>query len=178
MALSLIHIYRFFLSLKIMYNVCNVACNQLHFVLFKAAAGHGGRANAQTAGHKRRQGLVRHGVFIGGDMYLLSLIHILQKVRLLNRYDVEGLSKELFDRAVRTVFSEPQLDNVTEALGKDEAVVFAVEYLPGQFDQRADSAAQCIQILSQGARPLVRSARVYRLYGQLGDADIAAIRCV
>ena len=100
----------------------------------------------------------------------------LNKVRLLNRYDAEEISEELFRYAVRTVFSEPQLDLVSEEPDLGDAAVFAVEYLPGQFDQRADSAAQCIQILSQGERPLVRSARVYALYGTLTDAELAEIK--
>jgi len=99
----------------------------------------------------------------------------LQSVRVLNRYDVEKIDENLFRYAVNTVFSEPQVDNVSYDVpcGK---IVFAVEPLPGQFDQRADSAAQCIQILSQGERPLVRTAKIYVLEGQLSDADIAAIR--
>ncbi len=99
----------------------------------------------------------------------------LQSVRVLNRYDVENIDKDLFDYAVDTVFSEPQVDNVTYALPKGQ-VVFAVEPLPGQFDQRADSAAQCVQILSQGERPLVRTAKVYVLEGDLSQADVAAIQ--
>ena len=99
----------------------------------------------------------------------------LQSVRVLNRYDVEKIDENLFRYAVNTVFSEPQVDNVSYDIpcGK---IVFAVEPLPGQFDQRADSAAQCIQILSQGERPLVRTAKIYVLEGQLSDVDIAAIR--
>ncbi|MBR2603251.1 MAG: phosphoribosylformylglycinamidine synthase, partial [Clostridia bacterium] len=107
----------------------------------------------------------------------------LEKVRLLNRYDAEDMDPELFETAVREVFSEPQLDNTCRELEEVESTggerpdaVFAVEYLPGQFDQRADSAAQCIQILSQGERPLIRSARVYLLYGKLSEAEIAEIR--
>ncbi len=101
----------------------------------------------------------------------------LTRVRLFNRYDAEGLSRELFDSAIRTVFSEPQLDLVSEELRLEEdALVFAVEYLPGQFDQRADSAAQCIQILSRGERPLIRSARVYALYGSLTEQELAALK--
>ena len=81
----------------------------------------------------------------------------LETVRVLNRYDVENLEKTLFDYAINTVFSEPQVDDVRfeVPVGK---VVFAVEPLPGQFDQRADSAAQCIQLLGQCERPIVRSA--------------------
>ena len=104
-------------------------------------------------------------------------IRALEKVRLLNRYDIENISRELFDYAVKTVLSEPQLDDVFYALPEtDASAVFAVEYLPGQYDQRADSAAQCIQILSQGERPTVRSARVYLLFGELTAEDVRAIR--
>ncbi len=99
----------------------------------------------------------------------------LASVRILNRYDVERIDEDLFRYAVNTVFSEPQVDNVTYEVPVG-AVVFAVEPLPGQFDQRADSAAQCIQILSQGDRPAVRSAKVYVLEGTLTEADTAAIK--
>jgi len=99
----------------------------------------------------------------------------LHSVRVLNRYDVEKIDEKLFSYAVNTVFSEPQVDTVSYDVPNGQ-VVFAVEPLPGQFDQRADSAAQCIQILSQGERPLVRTAKIYVLEGQLTDADIAAIR--
>ena len=101
----------------------------------------------------------------------------LTSVRLLNRYDVENIDEALFGQAVRTIFSEPQLDTVTDTLTYAEgATVFAVEPLPGQFDQRADSAAQCIQLQSQGDRPTVRSAKVYVLEGTLSEADITAIK--
>ena len=104
-------------------------------------------------------------------------IAALQSVRVLNRYDVENIDEALFDQAVRTVFSEPQLDTVTDTLTYAEgATVFAVEPLPGQFDQRADSAAQCIQLQSQGDRPTVRSAKVYVLEGVLTEADVAAVK--
>ena len=106
---------------------------------------------------------------------LLGVEH-LERVRILNRYDVEHITPELFDYAVKTVFSEPQVDLVMRKVDTDGASVFAVEYLPGQFDQRADSAAQCIQIISQGERPDVRTARVYLLYGALTDAELAAIK--
>ncbi|MBQ3010232.1 MAG: phosphoribosylformylglycinamidine synthase, partial [Oscillospiraceae bacterium] len=72
----------------------------------------------------------------------------LSDLRLFNRYDVEHIEKELFDYAVGTVFSEPQQDVTYSELPETDAAVFAVEYLPGQYDQRADSAAQCIQIIS------------------------------
>ena len=96
-------------------------------------------------------------------------------VRVLNRYDVENIEEDLFRYAVNTVFSEPQVDDVSFDVPQGK-VVFAVEPLPGQFDQRADSAAQCIQILSQGDRPTVRSAKVYVLEGALTDEDVAAVK--
>ena len=99
----------------------------------------------------------------------------LSSVRVLNRYDVDKIDGELFAYAVNTVFSEPQVDNVYYDVPQGK-VVFAVEPLPGQFDQRADSAAQCIQILSQGERPLVRSAKVYVLEGELTEEHVAAIK--
>ncbi|MBE6933183.1 MAG: phosphoribosylformylglycinamidine synthase [Ruminococcaceae bacterium] len=104
----------------------------------------------------------------------LLQISSLTNVRILNRYDVEHIDRELFEQSIKTVFSEPQLDMVSEDFEAD-GIVFAVEYLPGQFDQRADSAAQCIQIISQGERPTVRTAKVYVLEGELSEADIAAI---
>ena len=110
------------------------------------------------------------------DIRNLLRIESIQDVRILNRYDVENISQELFDYAVKTVFSEPQLDVVSSELDGDGASVFAVEYLPGQFDQRADSAAQCIQIISQGERPTVRTAKVYMLYGALTDEQLAEIK--
>ena len=84
----------------------------------------------------------------------------LTAARVLNRYDVEMIDESLFRYAVNTVFSEPQVDNVSYEVPAG-GIVFAVEPLPGQFDQRADSAAQCIQILAQCERPLVRTAKVY-----------------
>ena len=96
----------------------------------------------------------------------------LENVRLFNRYDAENITEDLFRYAVKTVFSEPQLDTASASIQLPGAYVFAVEALPGQFDQRADSAAQCIQIISQGERPLIRTAKVYALYGALTDEDI------
>ncbi len=104
-------------------------------------------------------------------------ISSLEKVRIINRYDAENISQELFDYAVKTVFSEPQVDIAFAELDADkDSTVFAVEYLPGQFDQRADSAAQCIQIISQGDRPTVRNARVYVLAGKLTAEDVEKIK--
>ena len=103
-------------------------------------------------------------------------IKSVEKIRILNRYDAENITEELFNYAVGTVFSEPQLDDVYTEIDNDGAVVFATEYLPGQFDQRADSAAQCIQLISQGDKPSVASARVYMLYGSIPTEDIEKIK--
>ena len=102
-------------------------------------------------------------------------ISTLNGIRVLNRYDAENIEASLFSYAVNTVFSEPQVDNVSYQVPTGDTV-FAVEPLPGQYDQRADSAAQCIQIISQGNRPTIRTAKVYVLEGNLTDEQIAAIK--
>lgn len=113
---------------------------------------------------------------------------------IINMYDVEGITDELFNQCVPTVFSEPQVDNASldlpvegvrmGAAGSGEGVVevpegislFAVEPLPGQFDQRADSASECIQLISQSERPTVRAVKIYVLEGSLSDEAMAAIK--
>ncbi len=110
------------------------------------------------------------------DINTLLQINSVTSLRVINRYDAENITKELFDYAVNTVFSEPQLDNTYRELENDGAAVFAVEYLPGQFDQRADSAAQCIQLISRGDRPLIRTAKVYMLYGDITAEELKAIK--
>ena len=103
-------------------------------------------------------------------------INSIEKIRIFNRYDAENITAELFDYAVKTVFSEPQLDTATKVINTDGAIVFATEYLPGQFDQRADSAAQCIQLISQGEKPVIQSAKVYALYGKITNEELAKIK--
>ncbi len=103
-------------------------------------------------------------------------ISALKGLRIINRYDVENIEKELFEKAEKTIFSEPQLDITSNEMDFEGLTVFAVEPLPGQFDQRADSAAQCIQLQSQGERPIVRSAKVYILDGNLSIEDIESIK--
>ena len=126
---------------------------------------------------EKKPALANEAAGIYSDLSLLLGIQGLQGVRLLNRYDVENVSEELFRAVTGTVLSEPQLDVVTEEIPEgDFAAVFAVEYLPGQFDQRADSAAQCIQIISCGERPTVRTARVYLLEGELTPEDVEKIK--
>ncbi|MBQ7245743.1 MAG: phosphoribosylformylglycinamidine synthase [Firmicutes bacterium] len=101
----------------------------------------------------------------------------LSGLRILNRYDVEGLPEEEFHAAINTVFSEPQVDKTyLEYEAKEGETVFAVEYLPGQFDQRAESAAECLQLLHKSKRPLVKSAKFYILKGELKPQHIKAIK--
>ncbi len=126
---------------------------------------------------EKKKELAHEAMSLRADVVNLLGIKGLRDVRLINRYDAENISDALFESSKNTVFSEPQTDICTESIETEGAAcVFAVEYLPGQFDQRADSAAQCIQIISQGERPLIRSAKVYVLYGDLTDSDIAEIK--
>ena len=111
---------------------------------------------------------------------LKDSLHIdcIDDLRLLNRYDIEGLSDEICDSASKTIFSEPNLDVVyKENVEYDkDAKVFAVEYLPGQYDQRADWAAQCVQIINEGQRPNINSAKLYILTGDIDDELFAKIK--
>lgn len=102
----------------------------------------------------------------------------LRGIRILNRYDAEGLGEEDFRLARGTVFSEPAVDVCYENLPelKENETVFAVEYLPGQFDQRADSCEQCIQILTQGERCKVKNARIYIISGKLSESEMARLK--
>lgn len=124
---------------------------------------------------EKREELANEAKSLLSDLRTLLGIEHLVSLRIFNRYDVENIEEELFDYCKKTVFSEPQLDIVTDELPVDDAKVFAVEYLPGQFDQRADSAAQCIQIISRKEKPLVRTAKVYMLYGNVTEEEIAKI---
>ena len=107
-------------------------------------------------------------------------ISSLTGVRILNRYDVEGVSPQVYAQAAATVFSEPQVDAVYEEELPDmtgaPCRLVAVEALPGQYDQRADSASQCIQLQTGGERPLCATAAVYILQGQVDDADLAKVK--
>ena len=99
-------------------------------------------------------------------------------VRELIRYDVENISDEVFEKACKTVFAEPPVDDLyLEKFDVAEgARVFSVEFLPGQFDQRADSAVQCVQFLDENAAPIIRSATTYVIEGTVTDAEFEAIK--
>ena len=125
---------------------------------------------------EKKEGLQHEAAGLLGEMKSLLGITALENIRVLNSYDVELQDKALFDRAVRTVFSEPQVDNAFARLPQGDFVAFAVEPLPGQFDQRADSASQCIQLMTKGDRPTVRTAKVYLLEGNLSPVDVEKIK--
>ncbi len=125
---------------------------------------------------EKRPELAHEANALCSELRNLVGINALRSVRIINRYDVENIADKLFEEAVNTVFSEPQLDNVSDEIDAKGGIVFAVEYLPGQFDQRADSAAQCIQIISCGERPVIRTAKVYVLGGELSDGEVETIK--
>ena len=104
-------------------------------------------------------------------------ITALEDLRIINRYDAQGLSEEEFNLAVKTILSEPNLDNVSFELDiPEDWRSFVTEYLPGQYDQRADSAAQCIQLLTAGERPDVLSAKVIAVKGNITDEEFDKIK--
>ena len=125
---------------------------------------------------EKKNGLDNEAKALKNELVSLLGITSLENVRVLNRYDLEGLEKSLFDYAKSTVLSEPQLDIISEEPNLECDRLFATEFLPGQFDQRANSCAECIQMISKGDRPLVRSAKVYCLYGNLDDAQLEQIK--
>ncbi|MDE7280263.1 MAG: phosphoribosylformylglycinamidine synthase, partial [Ruminiclostridium sp.] len=112
------------------------------------------------------------------DIRTALRIESVNDVRIINRYDAEEISEENFNRAIPTVFSEPPVDNIYNELPQvsEGQRIFAVEFLPGQFDQRADSAAQCIQMLCQGDRPVVKYAKLYILSGNISDEEFGRIK--
>lgn len=112
------------------------------------------------------------------DIKTVLTLDCVKRVRILNRYDVEGIDVQDFENARGTIFSEPPVDVAYDELPAPEADerVFAVEYLPGQFDQRADSCAQCISLSTAKQQPAVRSARVYYLKGSIGDDALETIK--
>ena len=124
---------------------------------------------------EKKNGLDHGASALKGDLRDLLGIKGIEELRMFNRYDVENISEELFEKSVKTVFSEPQTDNTyTKCPAGD--VVFAVEYLPGQFDARAASAAECIQIISKGDRPEVKTATIYVLNGKISDEEVQSIK--
>ena len=125
---------------------------------------------------EKKEGFDNEARALLSDVRELLGITGVSRIRVLNRYDAEDIDEVLFAQCVHTVFSEPQMDRASEGADLAGARVFAVEYLPGQFDQRADSAAQCIQLISMQPRPVIRTAKVYAVYGSVSEDDLDAIK--
>ena len=138
---------------------------------------------------EKKQGFDQAAERLAEQLRTLPGVQGLTGLRMINRYDLEGIDEDLFERCLPTVFAQPQTDLVATKLEQalrmkgdedlpslDSPMLFAVAPLPGQFDQRADSAAQCVQLIGQGARPLVATATVYLLQGDLNAGQIEAIR--
>ena len=128
---------------------------------------------------KKKEGFDVEAQGLCGQLREQLGIQGLQSVSILNRYDVERIDREVYERAKGIVFSEPQVDVVYDEdfpMPRIAGAFFAVEALPGQFDQRADSAAQCIQLMAGVERPLVAYAKVYFMEGGLSQADLDRIK--
>ena len=125
---------------------------------------------------EKKKELAHEASGLKNELVRLLQIKNLEDVRVINRYDLENIDRDLFEYSKKTVLSEPQLDTISEKVDLSEGYVFAVEFLPGQFDQRANSCAECIQIISKGERPIVKTAKVYILYGNLSDDEIEKIK--
>lgn len=110
------------------------------------------------------------------DLHSALGLESLKSIRILNRYDAERITADDFSAARMTVFGEPQVDIARDTLPDTTGRVFAVEYLPGQYDQRADSAAQCIQLQTQKDRPLIRCAKIFILEGKLSDQEFETVK--
>ncbi|MCI5516330.1 MAG: phosphoribosylformylglycinamidine synthase [Roseburia sp.] len=104
-------------------------------------------------------------------------IETVTAVRVLIRYDIENISEETYEKALKTVFSEPPVDNIyEETFELNGAKAFSVEFLPGQFDQRADSAEQCVKLLNETEEPIIRTATTYVIEGEINDSQFDAIK--
>ena len=127
---------------------------------------------------EKRQGFDLEAKALKKDLIESLHIDTIENVRILNRYDIEGIYGEVYENAAKTIFSEPNLDIVYhETLEFNEGKrVFAIEYLPGQYDQRGDWAAQCIQIVNEGNRPEINTAKLYILTGNITDEQFDKIK--
>ena len=128
---------------------------------------------------EKKPGVSQEASALKNEINTLLGIKGVKNVRIINRYDADGLTEELFRKAAVTVFSEPQIDNIFYTLPveekRDALRILAVEALPGQFDQRAASAAECIQLISQKNRPQIKYARIYVFEGKISGAEFSAI---
>ena len=126
---------------------------------------------------EKKEGFAKEAETLKDDVINLLEFEHLTDVRILNVYDVDGIEGDLLENAKRTVFSEPQIDVVSDSFEYDNTDdVFAVSYLPGQFDQRAASAAECIALISKGEKPVVKSSKIYVLKGALTQEEVEEIK--
>ena len=127
---------------------------------------------------EKRQGFDIPAQKLFADLKELFAIEGIEQVRVIRRYDIEGLTDEEYTQTKPVVFYEPPVDVIYEEELPDfaNARVFAIEALPGQFDQTADSAAQCVQLVTQKERPVIRSARVIVLVGEIDDETFAKMK--
>jgi phosphoribosylformylglycinamidine synthase len=114
---------------------------------------------------------------VAADLRLALQIQNIEKVRIVNRYFMQGISADDFEKAKNTIFSEPPVDIIYDKIPDfDGARFFALEFLPGQFDQRADSCAQCISLATGKERPLINSSKIYAVYGGISAEDFERIK--
>ncbi len=127
---------------------------------------------------EKKQGFDLEAKHLKFDLEESLNIYTIENLRILNRYDIEKIEDEVYEKAINTVFSEPNTDDVYKEyveLSKEDRV-FAIEYLPGQYDQRGDWASQCIQIINQGIRPIINTAKVVILTGNITDEQFKKIK--
>ena len=120
---------------------------------------------------EKKKGIGNHCESLLNELRNFLLVDV-EELRILNVYDVENVSKELFDYCAKNLFAEPQTDITSETLDTNGWIAFATEYLPGQFDQRADSAQQCIRIIAKVENPVVKTSKVYLMKGNLSEQDV------
>ncbi|CEN80445.1 phosphoribosylformylglycinamidine synthase [Paraclostridium sordellii] len=127
---------------------------------------------------EKKQGFDLEAKHLKSDLEESLNIDTIENLRILNRYDIEKIEDEVYEKAINTVFSEPNTDDVYKEyveLNKEDRV-FAIEYLPGQYDQRGDWASQCIQIINEGIRPIINTAKVLILTGNITDEQFKQIK--
>ncbi|MGL5695097.1 MAG: phosphoribosylformylglycinamidine synthase [Peptostreptococcaceae bacterium] len=127
---------------------------------------------------EKRQGFDLEAKALKKDLIESLHIDTIEDIRVLNRYDIEGISNEAYENAAESIFSEPNLDVVyhEEISTLENERIFAIEYLPGQYDQRGDWAAQCMQIVNEGIRPIINTAKVYIMNGKITDDEFDKIK--
>jgi phosphoribosylformylglycinamidine synthase len=126
---------------------------------------------------EKKANFAEEATAVAADLRLALQIDSIEKVRLINRYYAEGISEADFTAAKNTIFSEPPVDLVYDGLPSFEnARVFAMEFLPGQFDQRADSCAQCISLATGKERANIQSAKIFAIYGNISDKQFDQIK--